>query len=107
MSGLSRTSGMLRTAGSRESRVRTRVPRLLLGLEGPTHRRPSVSPDEGGEKSYSTICFILAIWEAMETPFRCLDEFDIFMVGVCSGEERLQTGGSSPAILSISVNRTL
>ena len=34
----------------------------------------------GGEKSYSTICLLLALWDAMDVPFRALDEFDVFMV---------------------------
>jgi chromosome segregation ATPase len=39
----------------------------------------AVGPDmkslSGGEKSFSTICLLLALWDHMQVPFRALDEF--------------------------------
>ncbi len=33
----------------------------------------------GGEKSYTQVCLLLALWDFTSSPICCTDEFDVFM----------------------------
>lgn len=39
----------------------------------------NVSTLSGGERSFTTMCFQISLWGFIDTPFRCIDEFDVFM----------------------------
>lgn len=36
----------------------------------------------GGERSYSTVAFLLSLWSCIDYPFYFLDEYDVFTVSV-------------------------
>lgn len=66
--------------------INHRTRQLSLNVEPDETRKPSTGREtktlSGGEKSFSSICMLLSIWEAMGSSIRCLDEFDVFMDGV-------------------------
>ncbi|XP_036981226.1 structural maintenance of chromosomes protein 6 isoform X2 [Acanthopagrus latus] len=55
---------------------------LSISVKPPGREEDGVSDMRslsGGERSFSTVCFMLSLWEITESPFRCLDEFDVYM----------------------------
>ena len=34
----------------------------------------------GGKCSFSMVCFILSLWSIAESPFRCLDKYDVYVI---------------------------
>ncbi|PSN30065.1 hypothetical protein C0J52_23172 [Blattella germanica] len=49
----------------------------------PNTRNKTISDTKnlsGGERSYATVAFVMALWDAVDPPFYFLDEFDVFMV---------------------------
>ena len=47
-----------------------------------TYNSSDTSHLSGGEKSYTQMCLICALWDMMRPPFRCLDEWDVFLDAV-------------------------
>lgn len=57
----------------------------------------------GGEKSFSSICLLLSVWEAMGSPLRCLDEYDVFMDHVNRDVSTNLIVGCSPNVIRLAI----
>ncbi|KAF8595961.1 P-loop containing nucleoside triphosphate hydrolase protein [Ceratobasidium sp. AG-I] len=53
--------------------------RVITDESNPNAKDKDPKALSGGEKSFSTICLLMSLWEALGCPIRCLDEFDVFM----------------------------
>jgi len=51
-------------------------------LDGSVRNNSDVSTLSGGEKSFTQMCLICSLWQMMKPPFRCLDEWDVFLDAV-------------------------
>ena len=50
-----------------------------IGDASSEQHRSTLRGLSGGERSYVMTCFVLSLWHLIESPFYCLDEFDVFM----------------------------
>eukprot|EP01113_Clastostelium_recurvatum_P041121 TRINITY_DN6487_c0_g1_i1.p1 TRINITY_DN6487_c0_g1~~TRINITY_DN6487_c0_g1_i1.p1 ORF type:complete len:791 (+),score=201.75 TRINITY_DN6487_c0_g1_i1:2-2374(+) len=73
-------------AGTIEFDHKARTLDITVQLDKMRPSEESIARDtktlSGGERSFSTVSLLLALWEAMEMPFRAMDEFDVFMDAV-------------------------
>jgi len=56
--------------------------KFIFKNEHGSHTNAEVASLSGGEKSYTQMCLICSLWDMMQPPFRCLDEWDVFLDAV-------------------------
>ena len=55
---------------------------LYAFREKKSDKENKINNFSGGERSFATLAFIIAVGEFIDTPFRAMDEFDVFMDSV-------------------------
>lgn len=58
---------------------------IRVKLEGAKTAAQDLKTLSGGERSFITICFLLALGKQLLAKFHCLDEFDVFMDSISQG----------------------
>ena len=58
---------------------------IRVKAEGAKTAHQDLKTLSGGERSFITICFLLALGKQLHASFHCLDEFDVFMDSVSQG----------------------
>lgn len=57
--------------------------KLKISVVPRDHNKNAVSSTKalsGGERSYSTVAFLISLWSCVDHPFYFLDEYDVFTV---------------------------
>lgn len=61
---------------------------IKVKIEGAKTAHQDLKTLSGGERSFITICFLLALGKQLQAAFHCLDEFDVFMDSILQGVRR-------------------
>ncbi|DBA94579.1 TPA: hypothetical protein ACH3X1_002162 [Trebouxia sp. C0004] len=73
-------TGMIKVKRATEEKPGTLEIKVRIGgNEAKTGNVKDLKQLSGGEKSYTTVAFALALGEWTQSPFRAMDEFDVFM----------------------------
>ena len=63
---------------------------IRVKMEGAKAAHQDLKTLSGGERSFITICFLLALGSQLQAKFHCLDEFDVFMDSLSQGVRAVQ-----------------
>ena len=58
---------------------------IRVKMDGAKTAHQDLKTLSGGERSFITICFLLALGRQLLARFHCLDEFDVFMDSISQG----------------------
>ena len=64
---------------------------IRVRMEGSKTAHQDLKTLSGGERSFITICFLLALGKQLLAKFHCLDEFDVFMDSLSQGVSTLSS----------------